>query len=369
MIYAEDLSEETLAQYNKAVAQGYVLKSALMADAHLGYTLPIGGVVLTKSFIVPSWVGYDIGCGVSSVRLSCDAKEVKKYSTEIAARILEKVPVGAGVYSKRCHNFDFRFVQLLSDEGARIYKECGQSKHLGSLGGGNHFIEIGVNGNDGSVWLTVHTGSRGFGHKLASYYMKAAHPSRKLKEGSYPLEYNSELGRMYYNDQVCASNFATQNREVISENVIKCISKVLGKDVVANRSTLVNQSHNHVRALYNSMFIHRKGATLATEGQYGVIPGNMRDGVYLVKGCGVEDSLCSASHGAGRAYSRRKAKKELSLKKFKEDTKGVICQVSEDSLDESPDAYKDFGKVMELQKDLVEIVASITPIINVKGCL
>lgn len=227
----------------------------------------------------------------------------------------------------------------------------------------NHFLEVGYDEN-GIVWITVHSGSRGFGHGLATHYMKVASGSDKPKEGNYALDVSSVEGQNYILDMNCALEYALSNRKHMLNAAVDVISKVLNKKVT--QEMFINRNHNHAE-LKDGLWVHRKGATHAEYGMYGVIPGNMRDGVFIVKGKGCEESLCSSSHGAGRVLGRNQAKKTLSVEVFEDQMKGIVAKVGKNTLDESPSAYKDIFEVMELQKDLVEVVAYIKPIINIKG--
>jgi tRNA-splicing ligase RtcB len=345
MIYAEVLEDEALKQYNEALAQPFTLQGALMADAHTGYSLPIGGVILTQEMLVPAWVGYDIGCGMLAIPHNyC----IHKYKDSIFKDIYNNIPVGFKHSPSPSHFDEFPNFSGIAME---IYKEKGGGYQLGSLGSGNHFIEISDN------WIIIHCGSRGVGHGIASHYMKNC---------DFALSIFSEEGKNYLKDMETCEEWALLNREIIAKSVIKILHQYSqGK---ADWSKLVNTTHNHVRRLsHTDAFVHRKGATQANKGQLGIIAGNMRDGSFLVRGKGNEESMCSASHGAGRVLGRRAAKKKLDFDEFEKSMSGILANVSTSTLDEAPLAYKNIYEVMELQKDLVEVVEHIKPVINIKG--
>jgi len=234
---------------------------------------------------------------------------------------------------------------------------------MGTLGGGNHFIEIGYDEND-KIWVTIHSGSRGVGHGIATNYMRLASGDGKVREGHCPLRTDSDDGRGYINDMNWALTYALRNRTEMLRKVIAVLFQFCGGS--ADWVSLINRNHNHAE-LKNGQWIHRKGATHAEDGMMGVIPGNMRDGSFVVRGKGNPDALWSSSHGAGRVLGRRKAKETLTMGTFTELMDGVTARVTEDTLDESPLAYKSIYEVMRLQDKLVDVVAHVRPIINIKG--
>lgn len=252
--------------------------------------------------------------------------------------------------------------------GQEIYQKRNGACQLGTLGGGNHFIEVGFDEND-TVWVIVHSGSRGTGHGLAGEYMKKASGSTKAREGHYALRVDSFTGLEYVADMKWALAYALVNRSVISTLAIDAIRKVLGCSDNLRPITdgsQINRNHNHAEKK-DGLWIHRKGATHAEAGMKGVIPGNMRDGSFIVQGKGNPDSLCSSSHGAGRVMSRSKAKETLSLDEFTLEMGAIAAKVSDRTLDESPMAYKSIFDVMAMQEDLVDVLFRVKPIINVKG--
>ncbi len=276
----------------------------------------------------------------------------------------------------------------------------------------NHFCEVSYDEED-NIWITIHSGSRHFGHSIATHHMKLAaientdkeryakefdeknldfkkhNPDKfeeakqefiyrrvraRLKtsmEGHYGLDVNSPEGKNYIHDMNVALEYALENRKLMVKIVLKSIHQVLnGYDKEykpeLDNDKLINRNHNHAE-LKDGLWIHRKGATHAEEGMLGIIPGNMKDGSFIVKGTGNNDSMSSSSHGAGRVLSRKKAKAKLKLDEFKNTMGDVMANVSKSTLDESPMAYKDIFEVMANQKDLVEVIAHVKPIVNIKG--
>lgn len=362
-IYAEVLEEEALEQFNSAMAQPFSVKGALMPDAHSGYSLPIGAVVATDGVILPAWVGYDIGCGMCALRLDGITKDdVQEHSKEIFDGIYSRVPVGFKVNNEEiAYSLDG-----LTEKGREIATTKKHGLALGSLGSGNHFIEIGYDEHE-NVWVVIHSGSRGVGHGLASHYIRLAHPEGKCKDGHYGFSTDSQEGLDYIQDLTWALEYALANRKEMMERVVESVTEAVDLSCYElDFSELINRNHNHATEK-DGYWIHRKGATHAEKGMLGVIPGNMRDGSFIVKGKGNPDSLYSSSHGAGRVYGRKEAKRVLSMDHFRETMSEVTALVSEKTLDESPDAYKNIFDVMTLQSDLVEVIAHIKPLINIKG--
>jgi len=394
-IYAEFIEETAMDQFDDAMKQDFVVAGALMPDVHTGYSLPIGAVVATKGVVVPAWVGYDIGCGMCAAKLVGVSKEdIESHSYDIFKALYECIPVGCHVNDNptSCH------LNGLTEHGKTIAIKKKYDRAIGSLGGGNHFIEIGY---DDSVWVVIHSGSRGVGHGIASYYMTLAYAdSRKFedefdeknedflkhnpghydkakakyvakeigklkpKEGHYGFDVEAQNGKDYVADLKWCLDYAEFNRHVILERVVETISQIIHPDVCY--SAIINRNHNHA-VERDGLWIHRKGATHAEVGMFGVIPGNMRDGSFIVKGMGNPESLYSSSHGAGRVMGRKQAHRTLDVNEFKRMMKDVTALVDDSTLDESPLAYKDIFKVMELQSDLVDIVTHIKPLINIKG--
>jgi len=359
-IYAEVLEDSALEQFMSAMRNEHTIKGALMPDAHTGYTLPIGAVVATKDYVFPSYVGYDIGCGMCAIKTSFNLAAVQEKSEVIMNQIYFDLPVG---YNHRDHPIYICNTDGLTNAGCEIFNSKNGNNQLGTLGGGNHFVEVGRDEED-NVWIIIHSGSRGVGHGIAQHYMRLASPTGKASEGHYGFHVDSHEGKGYINDLNWTLEYALENRRWI----ISTVGDAIGKHVygIEDVETLINRNHNHAE-LKDGLWIHRKGATHAEKGMMGVIPGNMRDGSFIVEGLGNPGSLCSSSHGAGRVLGRKKAKETLDYDEFVETMKNVTARTTRDLLDESPMSYKNIFDVMDLQKDLVKIKHHIIPIINIKA--
>lgn len=360
-IFAEVLERGALEQFESAMQQPFAVRGALMPDAHTGYSLPIGAVVATSGVVVPAWVGYDIGCGMCAVPTTFSKDAVRENAKAIFDAIYKAVPVGFSHNSqptkwKEANDFD------ISPRMREIFSRNGLEQ-LGSLGGGNHFAEIGED-ETGSIWIVIHSGSRGIGHAAAGHYMRLASGSDKAKEGHYGFAVDSKNGIDYIADLRFCLAFALENRREIISRICNAIARIT--DGEGDFSQLINRNHNHAEER-DGLWIHRKGATHAESGMMGVIPGNMRDGSFIVRGRGNPESLYSSSHGAGRVLGRKEAQRTLDLGDFEDAMSGVVALVTKDTLDESPFAYKDIFEVMRLQSGLVDTVAHIKPIINIKG--
>ncbi len=371
--HAIHLDEKTKEQFKEAANQDFVIKSALMPDAHLGYVAPIGSVFLTKDYVVPAWVGYDIGCGMTAVRIKTNIlSDVKKNSKQIYKEVMEWIPMGRGklIHPKRVtEKTKKEFKKLLEKfqsgpHDKEVYKFIKNKSlsHLGTLGSGNHFLEICESGNE--TWIVVHSGSRGVGYKVAQKYMKKVAKKEEGYEATFPIKISSKLGKEYLNVLNFGLEFALLNRKEMIYKTISVLEKVLEKEL--KYELWVNKNHNHA-VPSGKNYIHRKGATPANKNERGVIPANMRDGSFLVEGLGNPKFLHSSSHGAGRLLSRTMAKKEISMSQFKKSMKGIVGTINEGTLDEAPAAYKNISKVMDAQKDSVKIIKHLKPIINMKG--
>ena len=373
--FALNPDKDTLQQFDDCCKKDFVIKGALMPDAHKGYVAPIGAVLVTKDYIVPAWVGYDIGCGVSACEIKGTTLEkIRENEEKIYEEVKKNVPMGLGeIHSTKppiSKETEKEFKKIIEKFKHGPHKkqllqflESKAPRHLGTLGHGNHFIEIGYS-EDKKPWIIVHSGSRGIGYKVAEFYMKKSAGNEKKFEETFPLHKDSELGKEYLNVLEFGLDFALLNRLEIIKKTIESIEKILGKKIEFELWT--NKNHNH--AIHEGeFFVHRKGATPAKKGERGVIPGNMKEGSFLVEGLGNTDFLESSSHGAGRIYSRKEAKEKFSMKEFEEKMNGIKGTISEDTLDESPMAYKNIYNVMKAQEQSVKIVKQIKPIINWKG--
>jgi len=360
-IFTEVIEEEALKQFEQAIQLDSVVQGALMPDAHTGYTLPIGAVVACEGMVYPAMVGYDIGCGMCAVPTTFKEQDVRDNAEQIFKQIYRDIPVGFN-HNKVDTPWDGRYGLECSDKLVEIFSKNGL-KQLGSLGSGNHFIEVGVS-NERQVWFIIHSGSRGIGHAVASHYMRLASGDGKAREGFFGFDVNSQEGKDYIKDLKFCLEFALANRFEMLQRVEKAVQRTcVGAALFENT---INRNHNHAE-LKDGLWIHRKGATHAEEGMLGVIPGNMRDGSFIVRGKGNPVSLFSSSHGAGRVLGRKEAQRVLNIEDFSATMINVCAKVDKQTLDESPFAYKDIFDVMQKQESLVEVVTHVKPIINIKG--
>ena len=376
--YGIDVDKETLEQFKNCYSEDFVVAAALMPDAHLGYAAPIGAVLKTKRFVVPAWVGFDIGCGLIAIKIKSEGLvgKIRENQNKIYSQVMKKIPMGVGNYNeiknitektkKTFKDLLEKFEKKPHDRNILNYLKTGAIKQIGTLGGGNHFIEIGADETEKEMWLVIHSGSRGVGHNVAKKYMINAAGSKNKNdyEKTFPLDSASEIGKEYLNVLEFGLDYALLNRLEMAYKIIGVLNEVLGKNL--KYEVWVNKNHNH--AVYeNGFFVHRKGATPAKKGERGIIPGNMRDGSFLVLGKGNRKFLNSSSHGAGRSLSRKDARKKYTMEQFVESMKGIKGNISSKTLDELPMAYKNFSAVMDAQKNSVKIIKRIKPVINWKG--
>lgn len=375
--FALDPDKKTLEQFKACYSEPYVVKAALMPDAHVGYVAPIGAVLATKGYVVPSWVGYDIGCGMTAAKLPKNTlKDLKEKSLLIYRGVRKRIPMGLGRIHKTEKNITTEtkktYKKILSKFKKGSYNnqvldflESGKTiRILGTLGSGNHFIELDMD-SFGFPWIVVHSGSRSVGHWTAKFYMKKSSGKEKGFEETYPLKATSQEGKEYQNLLDFGLEFAKLNRLEMVHQVVLAVEKVLGKKI--RYSIWTNKNHNHA-IKEKGLFIHRKGATPAKRGERGIIPANMKEGSFLVEGKGNKDFISSSSHGAGRAFSRRQAKEIINPESFKKEmmTAGVTGDFSRAFLDEAPDAYKNIYKVLEMQKQSIKVLSHLKPFINWK---
>ena len=376
--FSLNADEKTLEQFKACYSEPYVRKAALMPDAHVGYVAPIGAVLATKDYLVPAWVGYDIGCGMTAVKLpKAILPKLKEHSREIYREVKASVPMGLGEMHKDERKITGKTIIEFNKILARFKKgpyskqvlqflESGKAKRsLGTLGSGNHFIEMDMDPG-GFPWIVIHSGSRSIGHSLATLYMKKSSGKTIGFEATHPLLHSSPEGKEYMNLLDFCLEFAKLNRLEIARQAVSAIEKVLGKKI--RYVVWTNKNHNHALK-EKGLFVHRKGATPAKKGERGIIPANMKEGSFLVIGKGNKDFLSSSSHGAGRALSRTEAKKRISLASFREEMEeaDVTGDFSSGLLDEAPEAYKDIYKVLEMQKASIEVMSHLKPFINWKG--
>lgn len=350
---------------------------ALMPDVHLGKGALVGSVIATKSAIIPAAVGVDVGCGMAAVKMPFKAEKLEGKLKKIRLDLEAAIPVGFAE-NKEVEK------AVTNWQGWREFKELNPRvqhaegkalKQLGSLGGGNHFIEVCVDAEDG-VWLMLHSGSRGIGNMLAQCHIDAAKELAKLADITLPdrdLAYFVAGTReffAYWHDLQWAQNYARFNRDIMMARFKRIVEKHLAGGKPTKPLLEVNCHHNYAEREVHfgeEVYVTRKGAVRARQEDYGIIPGSMGARSFIVKGKGQPDSYCSCSHGAGRLMSRNQAKNQFTLDDLIQQTQGIECRKDEGILDEIPGAYKPIDEVMAQQSDLVEVVATLKQVICVKG--
>jgi tRNA-splicing ligase RtcB (3'-phosphate/5'-hydroxy nucleic acid ligase) len=344
---------------------------ALMPDGHLGYGMPIGGVLATRGVVVPNAVGVDIGCGMQAVPVSTTNLTTPSCNSIIEI-VKEMVPVGFNSLDYKASWAGFDSCTDIPIIQQNIEKA---SYQLGTLGGGNHFIEI-QQGSDGLTWIMVHSGSRNLGYTIASHYHEKAKNLGKMWHTSLPTEDLSflPLGTTEAVEYLRAMNFAMdyayKNRCLIIEQVKNAFKSVIPDVSFGEKIDVPHNYATRENHFGENVLIHRKGAILARKNWVGIIPGSQGSKSYIVNGKGNPESFTSCSHGSGRKMSRKRAKKELNLEKEQKNLndQGIIHSVtSNDKLDEAPGAYKDISVVMKNQSDLVDILVELSPLAVVKG--
>jgi tRNA-splicing ligase RtcB len=348
---------------------------ALMPDAHLGKGSMVGSVVATKDAVIPATVGVDIGCGMAAVKTPFKSGILDGKLKELRLAIEKAIPVGFGEHKEspdeasRWREWS-RFTDLHQGVQDRSKKAM---KQLGSLGGGNHFIEVCLDTED-NVWLMLHSGSRNIGKELAERHINTARSLWRLSELPDPdLAYfiqGTKEFEDYWHDLEWAQSYALKNREVMMNLLIKVFNRMFRGGKRFRPEIVVNCHHNYVSEEFHygeKVFITRKGAINAEAEKYGIIPGSMGAKSFIIKGLGNPESYNSCSHGAGRKMSRGAAKRKFSREDLIAQTAGVECRKDTGVLDEIPGAYKDIDEVMRNQADLVEIVAELKQVVCVKG--
>lgn len=372
-MWVSDIEDSALEQAKNLANLPFAFKHiSLMPDCHSGYGMPIGGVLATSKVVVPNAVGVDIGCGMCSV-----TTDIEEISTEQIKKIMgiirSKIPLG------KEHHKIAQDETLMPERIERMKivdaEYASALKQIGTLGGGNHFIEI-QRTSVGKIAIMIHSGSRNIGFRVANYYNKIAKELNEIWHVSVPAKHDlaflpieTREAHDYLKEMQFCVDFALANRELMLSRI-----KEAFLDVIACRfSSTLNIAHNYVawESHYNqNVLVHRKGATRARLGELGIIPGSQGTSSYIVEGLGNKESFCSCSHGAGRVMGRKEAQRTLNLKEERErlDSQGIIHSIrTEKDLDEASGAYKDIDIVMENQKDLVKIVQKMTPLAVIKG--
>ena len=361
---------------------------AVMPDVHLGLGATIGSVIPTIGAVIPAAVGVDIGCGMMAVKTSLRANQLPDQLASLRSRIERAIPHGR---SQRGGQGDqgrwgtppkdtLTAWKPLNDTFSTMVdkypflKKTNNINHLGTLGSGNHFIEVCLDESD-HVWLMLHSGSRGVGNRIGRYFIEQAKKDMERyfiqlpdKNLAYIPE-GSSLFKEYTLSVAWAQDFARVNREVMMARALEALQQELVIPFTTEAEA-VNCHHNYISKEHHfgkNVWVTRKGAVRARKGDLGIIPGSMGAKSFIVRGLGNEDSFCSCSHGAGRVMSRTKAKQLVSLDAHKKAVAGVECRIDETVIDETPSAYKPIEKVMAAQKDLVEIMHTLKQVVCVKG--
>jgi len=361
---------------------------AVMPDVHLGKGSTIGSVIPTLGAIIPAAVGVDIGCGMMAAKTTLNARDLPDNLGPLRSAIEKAIPHGLtpkfrgrdrGSWENPPSAVDAAWGQLKDEfdvicEKTPKLKNTNNYRHLGTLGSGNHFVEVCLD-EEGSVWFMLHSGSRGVGNAIGSHFIELAQKDMRTHIANLPdkdLAYLEE-GTQHYDDYVeavgWAQKFARMNREVMMQNLIASVRTVITKPFQTHVEA-VNCHHNYVqkeRHFGKDVLVTRKGAVSAREGELGIIPGSMGAKSFIVRGKGNPESFNSCSHGAGRTMSRNEAKRRFSLEDQVKATEGVECRKDEDVIDEIPMAYKDIEAVMKAQEELVEVVHTLKQVVCVKG--
>ena len=348
---------------------------ALMPDAHLGKGSMVGSVVATKEAVIPATVGVDIGCGMMAVKTPFKSGILDGKLKELRLKIEEAIPTGFSQYGESVDESSYwdgwnEFADL--HEGVRD-RRAKAMRQLGTLGGGNHFIEVCLD-TENLVWLMLHSGSRNIGKELAERHISTAKSLWRLNELPDPdLAYfisGTPEFQAYWKDLEWAQRYAMKNREIMMTRLLNVFNKTFNHRQPFEPELAVNCHHNYVALEQHygeSVFVTRKGAINAAAGTYGIIPGSMGAKSFIVRGRGLAESFNSCSHGAGRKLSRGAAKRNFTREDLERQTAGVECRKDLGVLDEIPSAYKPIEKVMKNQKDLVHVVAEIKQVVCVKG--
>lgn len=383
------IEDTALEQVKNTANLPFIFKHvAIMPDVHWGAGATIGSVIATKGAICPAAVGVDIGCGMMAVKTNITASQLPDSLAAMRTDIENAVPHGrtnnggAGdrgawhdvpeyMGGKWKELFEERY-KVITDKHPKA-KAYNTANHLGTLGGGNHFVEVCLD-TEQNVWVMLHSGSRGLGNKIGMYFIERAQQECEKyfiqlpdKDLAYLVE-GTDLFSDYVEAVEMAQEFAYLNRAVMMQNTLAAIRKTIPHLEVTD--TAVNCHHNYIARenhFDHNVIVTRKGAVRARATDLGIIPGSMGAKSFIVRGKGNAESFCSCSHGAGRVMSRNAAKKAVSLAQHIADTQGVECRKDADVLDESPKAYKNIDNVMRSQEDLVEIVATLKQVLCVKG--
>ena len=378
-LWLDDIEPEALAQAQNLANLPFLFSHvAVMPDAHLGYGMPIGGVMATLGVVIPNAVGVDIGCGMCAVKTSLSSLKSEKLKATLN-EIRKRIPVGFRHHQRR----QDAILMPKPGEGFRlkelpvVNREYQNARtQLGTLGGGNHFIEI-QKGSDGFLWLMLHSGSRNLGFKVANHYNRLAIDINRRQGSSIPtkwqlasLDIDSDMGRKYLAEMTFCVEFADANRLLMMARIKESLQIIVP---AVNFAEPINIAHNYAareKHFNKNVIVHRKGATRAQNGEVGIVPGSQGTPSYIVKGKGNPESFLSCAHGAGRIMGRKQAQRRLDLKfeqKRLEDQGILHSLYRTKDLDEAAGAYKNIDQVLDNQKDLVEVLVELRPLAVIKG--
>lgn len=384
LVYTDELDDATRSQLERVAALPIVHDHvAAMPDAHLGKGATVGSVIPTREAIIPAAVGVDIGCGMTAARLDLDAARLPDNRRMLRQAVEAVVPVGrashkrsaAPVAASRPLEPGLRRIldkhPSLAESGGRLERKW--VEQLGTLGGGNHFIELCLDESD-RAWIMLHSGSRGVGNAIGQHFIGLARDDMRVHQRDLPDEDLAYLreGTRWFDDYVeavgWAQDYARRNREVMLERILRALRRRLPPFRVTG--TVIDCHHNYVaRETHGGteVWVTRKGAIRAGRGQLGIIPGSMGARSYIVRGLGRAEAFESSAHGAGRRMSRSQARKRIDLDAFRAQVRHVECRTDRNVLDEAPAAYRDIDAVMAHQSDLVETLHELRQIVCVKG--
>ncbi|RKP44659.1 RtcB family protein [Pararobbsia silviterrae] len=389
-IWTDDIQDAALTQLKNLARLPFIAGNgvACMPDVHAGIGSTVGTVIATDKAIIPAAVGVDIGCGMNAVRLSLKAADLPESLTDIRHQIERDVPLGAGGAHKRDQEINAnlnrlptmpsdRMQDILADRifGGSMPKAFTKAaSQLGTLGSGNHFIELCIDESQ-DVWIMLHSGSRGIGNLIGRYFIEKA--KRRMEQYFISLP-DGDLAYFpeetdEFNDYVeavqWAQEYALENRRVMMQAVIAAVRRHIPIEFTVTQEA-INCHHNYVMRenhFGKNLWVTRKGAIRARAGDLGIIPGSMGQRSYIVRGKGNAESYCSCSHGAGRRMSRTEARRRFQVADLVSQTEGVECRKDDSVLDEIPGAYKPIDEVMANQTDLVEVVHELKQVLCVKG--
>ncbi|MEV5908281.1 RtcB family protein [Streptomyces chartreusis] len=371
-----------LQQLQNVATLPWIKGLAVMPDVHYGKGATVGSVIAMHGAVCPAAVGVDIGCGMSAVRTSLTANDLPGDLSRLRSKIEQAIPVGRGMHDSpvdpgRLHGFgtsgwDGFWGRFDGVAEAVKFRAERAAKQMGTLGSGNHFVEV-CTDTTGSVWLMLHSGSRNIGKELAEFHIGVAqrlpHNQGLVDRDLAVFVADTPQMAAYRNDLFWAQEYAKYNRTIMMA-LLKDVVRREFKKAKPTFEPEISAHHNYVaEERYDGMdlLVTRKGAIRAGSGEYGIIPGSMGTGSYIVKGLGNEKAFNSASHGAGRRMSRNAAKRRYTTKDLEEQTRGVECRKDSGVVDEIPGAYKPIEQVIDQQRDLVEVVAKLKQVVCVKG--